>query len=103
MDDNSIIEVLEGLKVKSAEWDKAETNYSVDFFEKDVEAIDAAINAIRHSMKKEPPIINKEYRCECPSCGHDFGSEEVIRDLHSWHMNFCKYCGKALDWSEVRG
>ena len=36
---------------------------------------------------------------ECPSCDSFIGYEYDCRDEH-YQINYCPYCGQALDWSE---
>lgn len=101
MTTEKILERLEQLKTLSAEADRGHFEEIDDSFDEDIEAIDAAMEAVRRTIEITPPIIFKG-RCYCPVCNKDFGDAEVLRGLHSWHMNYCKYCGKRLDWSEVR-
>lgn len=37
----------------------------------------------------------------CPNCRSLFGSMSDIRKLIAWDMPHCKFCGQAIDWTEV--
>lgn len=55
-------------------------------------------NALELCISKKFEIWNGQ-DC-CPTCKAVFGSDETRKHLISWKMDYCKYCGQALDWSD---
>lgn len=37
----------------------------------------------------------------CPKCGRLFGNSKDISSIYKHHNSHCRYCGQALDWSEL--
>lgn len=54
--------------------------------------------ALENQIPKKFEII-KGQDC-CPTCKKIFGSDVVRKRLLRWEMDYCKYCGQKLDWSE---
>lgn len=70
-------------------------NITSEFHE---ECMEKVITSLEKQIPKKYEIINGN-DC-CPTCGANFGADSVRKQLLSWKMDFCKYCGQALDWSE---
>lgn len=59
------------------------------------------MKALEKQMPKKFEIWNGQ-DC-CPNCKTLFGSDETRKHLISWKMDYCKYCGQAIDWSDKNG
>lgn len=65
----------------------------------DVEALKVAVVALEKQVPKKPIKYDKYYY-KCPVCSSDTGvSEEDLTIYEETPPNFCKKCGKAIDWS----
>lgn len=62
------------------------------------EAMNMAIKALEKQIPKKIEIWNGQ--CACPNCGKLYGNYSTFKQLTTWEMPYCKYCGQALDWSE---
>ena len=58
------------------------------------EAIDMAIKALERQSPVKIKCRHKNVFIRCPECNKPMADNSDIK--------FCCYCGKALDWSEVR-
>ena len=56
---------------------------------KDVEALEAAIEAVEKQIPKKPVVRNYASWSGC-ECGLKIYE----------HMAYCPYCGQAIDWSD---
>ena len=72
---------------------------SDDIWEQDIEALNIAKAALEKQIPKKYEIWNGQ-DC-CPNCKALFGSDETRKHLISWKMDYCKYCGQAIDWSDT--
>lgn len=65
--------------------------------QKRAEALDVAIQALEKQIPKKPKtnrIDSETIYCKCPSCN-------ITTVLYrNCIMNYCKECGKKLDWSD---
>ena len=54
---------------------------------------------VLEQLKIQSPrkVTDKEHYGRCPSCDGEFNSELQ----NEYHIEFCPWCGQALDWSEV--
>lgn len=83
------------------------------------EAINIILRSVVHSVKSRENLsealfiiqkafekqIPKKYevwngQCSCPNCNVMFGNYDDLKLLKSWKMDYCKFCGQALDWSD---
>lgn len=60
------------------------------------EDLQNAVKIIEKQIPKKYEIWNGQ-DC-CPACKALFGSDETRKRLIHWEMDYCKYCGQALDW-----
>mgnify|MGYP003291538207 CR=1 FL=1 len=82
-------------------------NYTNDHWEADerhdhevyVEALRIAVKAIEKQIPKKIKIWNGQ--CACPNCGKLYGNYSTFKQLTTWEMPYCKYCGQAIDWSDT--
>lgn len=57
--------------------------------------------AITHLEKqRQKKIETWNGQASCPRCKKLFGEMKTIRNLTTWEMPYCKFCGQALDWSD---
>lgn len=56
--------------------------------------------ALEKQMPKKYEIWNGQ--CCCPNCNVMFGNYDDLKLLKSWKMDYCKFCGQALDWSNCK-
>lgn len=64
------------------------------------ESINTAIIALEKHMPKKPYIQQDDMNndcIECSSCDSFIGYEYDCRDEH-YQINYCPYCGQAIDW-----
>ena len=54
--------------------------------------------AVKKQIPKKYEVWNGQ--CSCPKCHILFGSYDTLKTLISWKMDYCKFCGQALDWSD---
>lgn len=56
------------------------------------------------ALEKTKPTKIEDWngQASCPCCHKLFGNISDIKNLTLWEMNYCKYCGQALEWSEIR-
>lgn len=84
------IEQLESLIINSQYFHDEEG----DIWEKDIEALNMAIEALEKQIPKKP--IDKTKSTDdygyCPNC------KTIIDDYSDF--KFCSTCGQAIDWSE---
>ncbi len=83
------------------------------------EAINIILRSVVHSVKSRENLsealfimqkalekqIPKKYevwngQCSCPNCNVLFGNYDDFKLLKSWKMDYCKFCGQALDWGD---
>ena len=64
-----------------------------------VKAFDVAREALEKQISKKYEVWNGQ--ASCPRCKKLFGCVDTIKTLFKWEMEYCKYCGQKLDWSEV--
>lgn len=57
-------------------------------------------NAVEKQIEKKIEEWNGQ--ASCPCCEKLFGDISIIKNLFSWEMPYCKWCGQKLDWSEVK-
>lgn len=55
-----------------------------------------------HKSKYPQKIEIWNGQAACPSCGRLFGNIDTIKNLFSWEMPYCKYCGQAINWGNIR-
>ena len=55
--------------------------------------------ALERQIPKKYEVWNGQ--CSCPNCNVMFGNYDDLKLLKSWKMDYCKFCGQALDWSGV--
>lgn len=60
-----------------------------------------ALQALAKQTPKKYEVWNGQ--CCCPNCEVLFGDYKTLKSLISWKMDYCKYCGQALDWSDDEG
>lgn len=75
---------------------------SVVYSGKTRENLPEALFIMQKSLEKQIP---KKYevwngQCSCPHCNVMFGNYDDLKLLKSWKMDYCKFCGQALDWSD---
>ena len=58
----------------------------------------AVVEALEKQMQKKYEIWNGQ--CCCPNCNVMFGNYDDLKLLKSWKMDYCKFCGQAIDWSD---
>ena len=61
-------------------------------------ALETAIKALEKQIPKKYELFLGQDLC--PTCNNTFGSDAIRKTLSSWKMNYCQYCGQALDWSD---
>lgn len=64
----------------------------------DVPEYYAVVEALEKQIPKKYEIWNGQ--CCCPNCNVMFGNYDDLKLLKSWKMDYCKFCGQALDWSD---
>nr|DAL85034.1 MAG TPA: Transcription initiation factor IIE, alpha FINGER, Transcription [Caudoviricetes sp.] len=57
-----------------------------------------AVKALEKQRQKKIETWNGQALCPC--CKKLFGEMKTIRNLTTWEMPYCKFCGQALDWSD---
>lgn len=55
------------------------------------------IKAFEKQIPMKYEIFNGQ--ASCPNCKILFGDNETLKKLIHWNMDYCKYCGQAIDWS----
>lgn len=88
MTNKEIIEQLESLKCHCKDFMEEDSVWS-----KDVEALEAAIEAVEKQIPKKPSqdsVNGLHYSPTCPNCNKWFEEYE----------HHCE-CGQAIDWSEI--
>lgn len=68
-----------------------------DYGKLTVNAKKIAKEAIEKQIPKKIEIWNG--RCACPNCGKLYGNYSTFKQLTTWEMPYCKYCGQKLDWN----
>ena len=63
-----------------------------------IEAKKMAVKALEKQRQKKIETWNGQ--ASCPCCKKLFGEMKTIRNLTTWEMPYCKFCGQALDWSD---
>jgi hypothetical protein len=63
-----------------------------------IEAFGKAIEALEKQIPRKYEVWNGQ--CCCPNCNVMFGNYDDLKLLKSWKMDYCKFCGQALDWSD---
>ena len=66
--------------------------------EENIEAKKMAVKALEKQRQKKIETWNGQ--ASCPCCKKLFGEMKTIRNLTTWEMPYCKFCGQALDWSD---
>ena len=66
--------------------------------EENIEAKEMAVKALEKQRQKKIETWNGQ--ASCPRCKKLFGEMKTIRNLTTWEMPYCKFCGQALDWSD---
>ena len=66
--------------------------------EENIEAKKMAVKALEKQSQKKIETWNGQ--ASCPCCKKLFGEMKTIRNLTTWEMPYCKFCGQALDWSD---
>lgn len=66
--------------------------------EENIEAKKMAVKALEKQRQKKIETWNGQ--ASCPRCKKLFGEMKTIRNLTTWEMPYCKFCGQALDWSD---
>ena len=84
-------EAIETIKIATAE---VEWNYPINY----AAAFEVAIEALEKQMPKKYEIWNGQ--CCCPNCNVMFGNYDDLKLLKSWKMDYCKFCGQTIDWSD---
>ena len=72
-----------------------------EVFEQDIEALKVGIAALEKQVPKKYELFLGQDLC--PTCNNTFGSDAIRKTLSSWKMDYCQYCGQALDWSDENG
>ena len=86
-------------------------------YETTLEIVSNAIQAIKHmtpqqdnalaitekALEKQIPASIKVWngQCSCPTCNKLFGNRSDIEKKIGWDMQYCKFCGQKLDWSDI--
>ena len=68
--------------------------------ENQIELQKITIKALEKTKPRQ--IENWNNQACCPNCQKLFGNIDYIKKLVVWEMNYCKYCGQALDWKDIR-
>lgn len=57
---------------------------------------------IKLALKKQIPQKYAVWngQCCCPNCNVMFGNYDDFKLLKSCKMDYCKFCGQALDWKD---
>lgn len=66
--------------------------------EENIEAKKMAVKALKKQRQKRIETWNGQ--ASCPCCKKLFEEMKTIRNLTTWEMPYCKFCGQALDWSD---
>lgn len=74
-------------------------DYDKDIYDRDKEALEFAVKALKKQMPKKPYFREEEGAkgYACPSC--DMGVEIRLFQGGCVKERFCSCCGQALDWS----
>lgn len=66
---------------------------------------DTAISALKKRIPKKVTHEATLYKCcTCPNCKNVVGEfTEFMGNRCRVTPTYCKYCGQALDWSDIRG
>lgn len=64
-----------------------------------LQAMKQCKEALNKQIPKKYELFNGQ--CSCPNCKALFGSFTQLKNLIHWEMPYCKFCGQALDWSEI--
>ena len=109
-EDNScyVIEIIRNI------YDNSDLLFS---YETTLEIVSNAIQAIKHmtpqqdnalaitekALEKQIPASIKVWngQCSCPTCNKLFGNRSDIEKKIGWDMQYCKFCGQKLDWSDI--
>ncbi len=78
--------------------DECELNYDQGNMGEQREWLKESISAMEKQMSKKVELWNDADRC--PACHILFGPRDLRKNLISWKMDYCKYCGQKLDWSD---
>lgn len=72
-----------------------------DIWEKDIEALRIAIEALKKVGKKSYLQQDEQGNdcLECPNCDSFIGYSYDCKDEH-YQINYCPYCGQRIDWEE---
>lgn len=87
-----------GELIKEAESHMTGNKSDDEIFIDDKTALEMAIQTLEKQIPKKYELFLGQDLC--PTCNNTFGSDAIRKTLSSWKMDYCQYCGQALDWSD---
>lgn len=101
-------EIEEVLKIAKAEHEEIQQYRAIGTVKECWEAMERQgakkpylYGGTRQGLDNDGNSISKEENCyECPTCDQFLGYEIDCKDEHH-QVDYCPYCGQAIDWSDT--